>query len=81
MSIFETRFEAGDDAEKIRVAFYGFLERFVDDESIEGDAHISTEFDRQGHRVRVRLWSPQAMDAFLASLAVNVDRPQKVCRG
>jgi hypothetical protein len=81
MSKFETRFEAGDDAEKIRVAFYGFLERFVGDESIEGDAHISTEFDRQGHRVCVRLWSAQAMDAFLASLTDDGDLTQRVCRG
>ena len=66
MSGIETRFRAGDDAERIRTAFYGFVEKHGQD--VDGDAHIRTEIDGQGPRLLVRLWSAEAMDAFLNAL-------------
>lgn len=71
MSKFETRFEVDDDAEQIRAAFYGYVERHANDTTVDGDAHISTEIDRQGHRVCVRLWSAEAMHTFLMGLSGN----------
>jgi hypothetical protein len=73
MSGFETRFEADDDVEQIRAAFYGFVQRHAAD--VDGDAHIATEIDTQGTRLLVRLWSAEAMDAFLRGLAAN--RPDR----
>lgn len=70
---FETRFGAEDDAERIRAAFYGFVGRHADD--VDGDAHISTEIDTRGARLKVRLWSEDAMRAFLRGLAD--DRPDR----
>ena len=66
MSGIETRFGAEDDAEHIRAAFYGFVGAHGAD--VEGDAHISTEIGARGPRVSVRLWSAEAMDAFLRGL-------------
>lgn len=68
MSRFETRFGADDDAEQIRAAFYGFVQRHADDE-FDGDARITTEIDNHGSNLRVRLWSAAAMDAFLTGLS------------
>lgn len=79
MSKFETRFEVDDDAERIRAAFYGFVERHANDENVDGDAHISTEIDRRGHRVCVRLWSAEAMDTFLLGLFGNDGRSEGSC--
>lgn len=73
MSGFETRFGAEDDAERIRAAFYGFVERHADD--ADGDARISTEIDGRGARLTVRLWSEDAMRAFLSGL--YGDRPDR----
>jgi hypothetical protein len=69
MSEFETRFGADDDAEQIRAAFYGFVSRHADDGDVDGDAHISTEIGWQGPSLRVRLWSAEAMAAFLSGLS------------
>lgn len=74
MSGFETRFQAEDDADHIRAAFYGFVGAHAAD--VDGDAHISTEIDTQGPKLRVRLWSADAMEAFLASLHAG-DRPDR----
>ncbi len=68
MSGFETRFSAGEDADRIRSAFYGFLARHGDD--VEGPAHIRTEIGDTGAELRVRLWSAEAMDDFVAQLNV-----------
>ena len=67
MSGFETRFRAEDDADQIRAAFYGFVGRH--EAHVDGPAHIRTEIDLQGPKLCVRLWSAEAMDAFLAGLA------------
>lgn len=67
MSGIETRFRAGEDAERIRSAFYGFVERYGHE--VDGDAHLRTEYDCEGSRVLVRLWSAEAMDAFLNVLS------------
>ena len=69
MSGFETRFGADDDAEQIRAAFYGFVQRHGAD--VDGDAHIRTEIDPQGAALLVRLWSAEAMDAFLSGLGAD----------
>lgn len=74
MSGFETRFQADDDAERIRAAFYGFVSAQAGD--IDGDARISTEIDLQGPKLRVRLWSAEAMDAFLHGLHAS-ERPDR----
>ena len=66
MSGIETRFGAEDDAEHIRAAFYGFVGTHGAD--VEGDARISTEIGARGPSLRVRLWSAEAMDAFLRDL-------------
>jgi hypothetical protein len=66
MSGFETRFQAEDDADRIRAAFYGFVGAHAAE--VDGDAHISTEIDTHGPKLRVRLWSAEAMDAFLRDL-------------
>lgn len=73
MSGFETRFGAEDDAERIRAAFYGFVSRHAED--VDGDAHISTEIDIRGAWLTVRLWSAEAMEAFLRDLAR--ERPER----
>jgi len=74
MSGFETRFEAEDDAEHIRAAFYGFVGQHADD--VDGDAHISTEIDPRGSKLTVRLWSAAAMEAFLTGLRA-AERPDR----
>jgi hypothetical protein len=66
MSGFETRFGADEDAEHIRSAFYGFVGQHAGD--VEGDAHIRTEIDAGRAQLLVRLWSADAMAAFLAGL-------------
>lgn len=71
MSGIETRFAAEDDAEQIRAAFYGFVGQHADD--VDGPAHIRTEIDGRGSQLLVRLWSAEAMDAFLRGL----DRPDR----
>lgn len=70
MSGFETRFSADEDADRIRSAFYGFLERHGRD--VEGPAQIRTEFDGQVRQLRVRLWSAEAMTAFLKHIRAPV---------
>lgn len=69
MSKFETRFGTDDDAERIRAAFYGFVQQHADDADLDGDACISTEINRFGSILSVRLWSAEAMDAFLVRLS------------
>lgn len=66
MSGIETLFGAEDDAERIRAAFYGFVGAYGAD--VDGDARISTEIEPDGTLLRVRLWSAEAMETFLASL-------------
>jgi hypothetical protein len=66
MSGFETRFRVEDDADRIRAAFYGFVGAHA--AGVDGDAHISTEIDTLGPKLRVRLWSAEAMAAFLSGL-------------
>ncbi|RAK66567.1 hypothetical protein [Phenylobacterium kunshanense] len=73
MSGFETRFGAEDDAERIRAAFYGFVGAHAAD--VDGPAHISTEFDGRGSRLRVCLWSAEALDDFLRGL--DIGRPDR----
>jgi hypothetical protein len=68
----ETRFGVEDDAERIRSAFYGFVEANAD--CVDGDARLRTEIDGHGQQLCVRLWSVEAMDAFLAGLAAKPDR-------
>ena len=67
MSGFETRFTADQDADRIRRAFYGFIGRHA--EQVDGDAHIRTEFDARGAGLLVRLWSAEALAAFLADVS------------
>ena len=78
MSKFETRFAADEDPDRIHAAFYGFIERHVDNADAEGDAQIRTEIDHDGPRLCVRLWSAGAMDAFLAELS-GADPSQESC--
>ena len=69
MSGFETRFRADDDAERIMSAFYAFVQQYGED--VEGDAHLRTEIDVEGSQLLVRLWSAEAMDAFLNGLTMR----------
>jgi len=69
MSGFETRFRAEDDAERITSAFYAFVQQHGED--VEGDAHLRTEIDVGGSQLLVRLWSAEAMDAFLNALTMG----------
>jgi hypothetical protein len=73
MSGFETRFAAGEDAERIRSAFYGFLARHED--HIEGPAHLRTEIGGNGQALTVCLWSAEALDAFVGEVARGGRRP------
>jgi hypothetical protein len=66
MSGIETRFAADDDADGIRAAFYGFLEQHSND--ADGPAQLRTEIDIHGPQLLVRLWSAEAMSAFLGGL-------------
>lgn len=66
MSVFETQFSPGDDAERIVSAFYGFLSRHGAD--ADGDARVRTEMNGSACSLKVRLWSAEAMDAFLRDL-------------
>ena len=68
MSGFETRFKADDGAEHIRTAFYGFVGAHA--AAVDGDAHIRTEIDGSGEQLLVRLWSAEAMEAFVRGLAM-----------
>ena len=67
MSGFETRFGADDGAEHIRAAFYGFVGAHA--AAVDGDAQIRTEIDGNGQQILVRLWSAEAMEAFVRGLA------------
>jgi hypothetical protein len=69
MSGFETRLSAGENAENVLAAFYGFVERHGRD--VDGPAHIRTEIDADGPRLTVRLWSAEALDAFLRDLSAR----------
>jgi hypothetical protein len=71
MSGIETRFAAEHDAEQIRAAFYGFVGQHAD--VVDGPAHIRTEIDSRGSQLLVRLWSAEAMEAFLRGL----DKPNR----
>ena len=71
MSGFETRFVAEDDADEIRAAFYGFVGQHAD--AADGPANIRTEFDGDCSRLLVRVWSAEAMSAFLSGL----ERPDR----
>ena len=66
MSGIETRFAADDGAESIKTAFYGFVGAQASD--IDGDACLRTEIGAGGQQLLVRLWSAEAMDAFLSGL-------------
>jgi hypothetical protein len=74
MSGFETRFRTEDDADMIRAAFYDFLDTHAQD--ADGDARISTELDGYGAKLRVRLWSAEAMSSFLQALQAT-ERPNR----
>lgn len=75
MSGFETRFTATDDADRIRTAFYGFVGAHGD--AVDGDACLRTEIDNAGRQLLVtRLWSAEAMAAFLHGLA-STTRPNR----
>ncbi|WP_293678077.1 hypothetical protein [uncultured Phenylobacterium sp.] len=66
MSGFETRFAPGADAEGIRSAFYGFVG--AHGAGVDGDACLRTEVSDTGQQILVRLWSAEAMAAFLHGL-------------
>lgn len=72
---FETRFPTDDDAERIMSTFYAFVEEHGQD--VDGDAHLRTEMDGDSSKVLVRLWSAEAMDAFLGALAKSIHSPRK----
>ncbi len=74
MSGFETRFTADHDADRIRAAFYGFIGRHAAE--VDGDAHIRTEIDGRGSGVLVRLWSAEALAAFVSDVT-GIDRPKR----
>ncbi len=74
MSGFETRFAASDDAEGIRTAFYGFVG--AHGAEVDGDACLRTEISNAGQHLLVRLWSAEAMDAFLRGLPATA-RPDR----
>jgi hypothetical protein len=67
MSGIETRFGIEDDADGIRSAFYGFVG--ANAEGVDGPAQIRTEMCDGGAQLLVRLWSPEAMAAFLRELS------------
>jgi hypothetical protein len=67
MSGFETRFGVEADADRVRDAFYRFLQ-LHSGAAVDGDAHIRTGFDGHGRTLLVRLWSAEAMEAFLGRL-------------
>jgi hypothetical protein len=77
MSGFETRFTAGDDAERIRTAFYGFVGAHAAD--VDGDACLRTEYGSGGQQLLVRLWSAEAMDAFLTGLYAAGRPDRRAC--
>jgi hypothetical protein len=72
---FETRFRADEDADRIMSTFYAFVEQHG--QEVDGDAHLRRDFDGREANVLVRLWSAEAMDAFLGALAVSVHPPRK----
>lgn len=80
MSGIETRFTAsddaaGDDAERIRRAFYGFVSAHEAD--AEDGACLRTEIGASGQELFIRLWSAEAMDAFLSGLPGLSGRPNR----
>lgn len=77
MSGFETRFGADQDPERIRSTFYGFVA--ANAAGVDGDAHIRTEIDDRGAHLLVRLWSAEAMDAFLCELPGGGVRRSRAC--
>lgn len=72
---FETRFRADEDAERIMSTFYAFVEQHG--QGVDGDAHLRRDFNGLEANLLVRLWSAEAMDAFLGELATPPPRPQK----
>lgn len=75
MSAFETRFGAEDDGDRILAAFYGFVSEH--EAGIDGEAHVRTEIGQLGRpELRVRLWSADAMAAFLRDLS-TFERPDR----
>ena len=77
MSGFETRFTAGEDAERIKTAFYGFVGAHADD--VDGDACLRTEIGAGGQQLLIRLWSAEAMDAFLRGLPAASRPNRRLC--
>ena len=77
MSGIETRFAADDGAEGIRTAFYGFVGAHA--AGIDGDACLSTEIGAAGSQILVRLWSAEAMDAFLSGLPAAARPNRRRC--
>lgn len=75
MSGIETRFGSEHDADQIRAAFYGFVEKH--EAVADVVAHLSTDYDPGGSQLRVRLWSAQAMDDFLAGLGGIRPQPNR----
>jgi hypothetical protein len=73
MSGIETRFAADQDADGIRAVFYGFVERHG--AGIDGPAQIRTEIDDRGSQLFVRLWSVEAMEAFLRQMKAQGLQP------
>jgi hypothetical protein len=78
MSGIETRFTADENADGIRAAFYGFVGAHADD-GHDGCAHIRTEIDVSGQQLLVRLWSAEAMDAFLRGLPAGAKPDRRRC--
>ena len=72
---FETRFRADEDADRIMSTFYAFVEEHG--QGVEGDAHLRRDFNGLEANVLVRLWSAEAMDAFLGALASPVQAQRK----
>jgi hypothetical protein len=73
MSGIETRCGADDDAERIRSAFYGFVQAHGAD--VCGSAHLRTEIAAQGQQRLMPLRRVEAMDPFLHGLSTG--RPER----
>lgn len=72
---FETRFRADEDADRIMSTFYAFVEQYG--QGVDGDAHLRQDFNGREANLLVRLWSAEAMDAFLGALAASVHSQRK----
>lgn len=77
MSGFETQFSPGDDLERVRATFYGFLNRHAAE--ADGDARLGTVMNGSACSLKVRLWSAEAMDAFLRDLYSNAGPDRRRC--